>query len=693
MAAADVNPGGAVPEEHFDVLTKTGEKTGTSKPRSSSPIVQEPGSPGWDYHRAVHVWIYAENTRELLLQRRADCKDSWPGLWDISSAGHISAGSSSLLTARRELEEELGVRLPEDAFEFLFVFLQESVINGGTFINNEFNDVYLVTTLDPIPLEAFTFQFLSFFCRNRSVYCSVHFVDEYKKVSCKEDEDYVPYDINGQYGQLFEIIERRYLDEEQQRRLALQKQLDRYAPIHLHAELSELSEANQEALVFIIKAAMVIDDIFYTQAWNTNQELRDWLKKYSDDSSLNKLKWMYYSINKEKAFLTTADSAIKLCGLQYRAAFPAKKPLVWRTVLHVVMPIFHDLMMVPFSQQYRPFLEKASALLYKAAEVTDCSSLSKLLKGKAEAFLSNDYYESDISWMELDSKLDVTIGPYETYEDELYGYKATFEAFIGVKRRSSYLSSQTLGDNLQITSTSLKMLLPAPIRVIRLVYNSGAPNFFRFQLPNDERIVNERGNINGYILILDSCYFTHSAMVIATDLRPHTITLPSGQKSTVRWELQELHSALEESKATLLGLGQSNSSSIRFLPCRFGLFPGASRKSMYVPSGRMLLRSVRFGLEEATGSFIKGKALQLNLVGFPEKGVAFIPCQMGVCVDFDKGDPDIQDEVTKLPLRCSQTYGIMSQPLDTALKKLEQIRCPYIAPLFFPVRKITDALS
>lgn len=53
-----------------------------------------------DYHRAVHVWIFAESTQELLVQRRADNKDSWPGLWDISSAGHISAGDSSLVTAR-----------------------------------------------------------------------------------------------------------------------------------------------------------------------------------------------------------------------------------------------------------------------------------------------------------------------------------------------------------------------------------------------------------------------------------------------------------------------------------------------------------------------------------------------------------------------------------------------------------------
>lgn len=115
-------------EEHLDVLTKSGEKTGVSKPRSSvfwkrdrntllSPshlelltytilrkcllcncrsLVHRDG----DYHRAVHVWIYSESTQELLLQKRADCKASWPGKWDISSAGHISSGESSLLTAR-----------------------------------------------------------------------------------------------------------------------------------------------------------------------------------------------------------------------------------------------------------------------------------------------------------------------------------------------------------------------------------------------------------------------------------------------------------------------------------------------------------------------------------------------------------------------------------------------------------------
>nr|KJB16150.1 hypothetical protein B456_002G214900 [Gossypium raimondii] len=79
--------------EYLDVLTKIGKKIGVSKPRGD---VHRDG----DYHKAVHVWNFAERTQELLLQKRADCKDSWPGLWDISSAGHISAGDSSLITAQ-----------------------------------------------------------------------------------------------------------------------------------------------------------------------------------------------------------------------------------------------------------------------------------------------------------------------------------------------------------------------------------------------------------------------------------------------------------------------------------------------------------------------------------------------------------------------------------------------------------------
>ncbi|KAG6781547.1 hypothetical protein POTOM_014458 [Populus tomentosa] len=197
--------------------------------------------------------------RKLLLQRRADCKDSWPDQWYISSAGHISAGDSSLVSAQRELQEELGISLPKYAFELIFIYLQECVINDGKFINNEFNDVYLVTTVDPIPLEAFTLQETEVSAVKYILY------EEYRSFLVKEDPDYVPYDVDEQYGQLFEIIRKRYTENTVLRSLSLQKQLCRYASVSLDAELTGLSNTDRKTLGLLIKAAKLMDEIFYLQ--------------------------------------------------------------------------------------------------------------------------------------------------------------------------------------------------------------------------------------------------------------------------------------------------------------------------------------------------------------------------------------------------------------------------------------------
>ena len=141
-----------------------------SRPRPWQDLVDENGHPlgvkklrkevhrDGDWHRAVHIWLLSLSSNELLLQKRADDKDSWPSLWDISSAGHISAGDTGLGTCQKELEEELGLILPPEAFAPLFVYRQACVTNGGTFINNEFDLVYLVTTRDRVPEDAIKVQ-------------------------------------------------------------------------------------------------------------------------------------------------------------------------------------------------------------------------------------------------------------------------------------------------------------------------------------------------------------------------------------------------------------------------------------------------------------------------------------------------------------------------------------------------------
>ncbi|KAI9084547.1 hypothetical protein K1719_033535 [Acacia pycnantha] len=759
-------------EEYLDVLTKSGQKTGISKPRGD---VHRDG----DYHRAVHVWIFAESTQELLLQRRADCKDSWPGLWDISSAGHITAGDSSLISARRELEEELGLTLPRDAFELLFVFLQECVINDGKYINNEFNDVYLVTTLDPIPLEAFTLQ--------ESEVSAVKYLsyEEYKKLLAKEDSDYVPYDVHGQYGQLFDIINMRYKENTVSRSLSLQKQLRRYAPNSLSAELTGLSESGKHALVYLIKAAAVMDELFYLQAWYSNPVLGDWLKKHADRSELDKLKWSYYQINKapwstidaDQAFLTTADSALRLLpnatkpvkdwkGLEYRAAFPAQKPPganfyppdmdkrefeLWKDSLgkdqqteatgffsvikrHSEFLLdsnttenkagsAHDLYIVPYSQEYKSLLAKAAELLHKAGNITDSPSLKRLLHSKADAFLSNDYYDSDIAWIELDSKLDVTIGPYETYEDKLFGYKATFEAFIGVRDDQATAQLKLFGDNLQVLEQNLPMdsvyksedVNAAPIRVIQLIYNAGdvkGPQTVAFNLPNDERIVNDRGTSMVMLKNVSEAKFKHILLPIAEGcvakeqqelvdfesffthtichecchgIGPHSIILPNGQKSTVRLELQEFHSALEEAKADIVGLW-----ALRFLIHK-GLLSKSLLKSMYVSFLAGCFRSVRFGLEEAHG---KGQALQFNWLY--EKEAFIFHKDDRFSVDFSKIEGAVESlsrEILTIQAKGDKEaaglllkkYGVLTEPLKVALKKLELVQVPVDITPSFPI--------
>ncbi|PWA98930.1 NUDIX hydrolase domain-like protein [Artemisia annua] len=699
-----------------------------------------------DYHRAVHVWIFAESTQQLLLQKRADCKDSWPGLWDISSAGHVSAGDASLITA--------------------------SVTNSGNFINNEFDDVYLVTTVDPIPLEAFTLQ--------ESEVSSVKYisVEEYKQALARKDPKYVPNDVDGQYGQLFDIIIKRYQGNVEARNLDIQKKLNRYAPVSLSAELTRLTEEDKEALVLLIHAARMMDDIFHQQVWCSNPSLREWLKGRSHMSEYDKLNWSYYSINKSpwssldenEAFLTTADSAVRLLpeatkpivgwkGLEYKVAFPMQKPPganfyppdmdkmefeLWTKELsgdekQDAAGFFNvikrhcdshsnnratsasDLYSIPYSQEYSLYLAKAAELLHKAGNLTSSPSLKRLLHSKADAFLSNDYYESDIAWMELDSKVDVTIGPYETYEDVLFGYKATFEAFIGVRDDKATSQVKLFGDHLQVLEQNLPMdtiyksseVIAAPIRVVQLVYNSGdnkGPQTVAFNLPNDERIVKDRGtsmvmlkNVSEakFKLILkpiaDVCiikeqrelvdfdsFFTHTIChECCHGIGPHTITLPSGQKSTVRLELQELHSALEEAKADIVGLW-----ALKFLIDK-GLLPKSLVKSMYVSFLAGCFRSVRFGLEEAHG---KGQALQFNWLF--EKGGFVLHHDETFSVNFDKiegaveslsrvilttqakGDKDAAQQLLA-------NYCVMTKPLKIALAKLEMVQVPVdIAPEF-----------
>ena len=123
-------------EEQIDILDEKGNKTGKVKAKSE---VHKDG----DWHRTVHIW-FLNSKNQLLLQRRAKQKINHPDMWDISVAGHISTGQTSEEAALREIQEEVGVEINASELQYLFTVTSDSILNNGTYLDREFQDVYLI---------------------------------------------------------------------------------------------------------------------------------------------------------------------------------------------------------------------------------------------------------------------------------------------------------------------------------------------------------------------------------------------------------------------------------------------------------------------------------------------------------------------------------------------------------------------
>jgi hypothetical protein len=244
--------------------------------------------------------------------------------------------------------------------------------------------------------------------------------------------------------------------------------------------------------------------------------------------------------------------------------------------------------------------------------------------------------------MELDASIEPTIGPYETYEDAWFDYKAAFEAFITIRdeaetRKLSRFSSelQELEDHLPIDPKYRNPKLGglAPIAVVNVVAASGDGNrgvqTAAFNLPNDERVVAEKGSkrvmlknmqeakfskvlvpisratlgASDQAKVSFDAFFTHILMhELVHGLGPQTISV-GGRESTVRLELKDTYSTIEEAKADVAGLW-----ALQRLVDR-GRVDASLEQTMYVTFLASALRSIRFGITEAHG---RGVAIQIN---------------------------------------------------------------------------------
>lgn len=452
--------------------------------------------------------------------------------------------------------------------------------------------------------------------------------------------------------------------------VTLKAMASRFAPAPLRVDTTKLPASDRKALVKLIQAARILNHTFMQQLWSGDLDLYEKLQQ--DKSPLGQDRLHYFWINKGpwseideyKSFLLGVPSK-KPSGANFYPEDMTKEEFQgWvatlspgdRELAEGFFTVIHrrkdrSLEMIPYNQEYKSDLELAGKLLREAASLTANTSLRRFLEARADAFRSNDYYASDMAWMDLDAPIDVTFGPYETYNDALFGYKAAFEAYINLRDDKETARLGFLGQHLQDIENSLpedpqfrnpKLGGLAPIRVVNEVFGAGDGNHgvqtAAYNLPNDDKVVQQKGSkrvmlknvqeakfkatlvpISRVVLqpadqkdLSFELFFTHIvAHELTHGLGPHQIKV-NGRETNPRLELKELYSAIEEAKADVTGLfalqflmTQADQGRIQ-APLRHG--PDAERQ-LYTTYLASSFRTLRFGLQDAHA---KGMAVQSN---------------------------------------------------------------------------------
>ncbi len=443
----------------------------------------------------------------------------------------------------------------------------------------------------------------------------------------------------------------------------LAAKIARFAPTVVKADTSRLSPGDAKALQKILEAAKLMDAIYLRQVWSGNVAMQARLGADESPAGIELLR--YFRLN--------VGPWSRLDGNEpFVDGAPVKKPVgagfypedmtkdefeAWVKTLpepeqKQATGFFHavrrdakgKLRLVPYSTEYKDLLEPAAKLLNEAAAATDNKTLAAYLKARATAFSTDDYYESDVAWMDLDAPLDITIGPYEVYEDELFNYKAAFEAFVTLRDDAETAKLGKFSGQLQFLEDSLpidkkyrnpKIGASSPIRVVDEVFVAGDANHgvqtAAFNLPNDEKVIEEKGAKRVMLknvqeakfekvmlpitkvvlapehqqLVSFDAFFTHIlAHELVHGIGPHEITV-DGKKTSARQQLKELHSALAEPQADLTGL-----SPLQPLADK-GVLRKELTRTMYTTFLASCFRAVRFGIGEAHG---KGIAMIFNFL-------------------------------------------------------------------------------
>jgi hypothetical protein len=482
----------------------------------------------------------------------------------------------------------------------------------------------------------------------------------------------------------------------------MQNKIFQFAPTPITYDESLLDEREKTVIEKLCRASKIIDEIFLQQVYQRNTEIRDSLRLQTD--AYSKLVYDYFTImfgpfdrlDHNRPFFETTSKPL---GANFYPADMSKEEFdIWLeqhpedklnflSEFQVIRRDRDKLIAIPYSEFYREHLSAAARYLNEAAKFADNSSLKKYLQTRAAAFSTNDYYESDLAWMDLkDHKIEVVIGPYEVYEDELFNYKAAFESFVTIRDSAESARIERLTRYLRDMEQNLPYVqdlqssprgLESPMVVAQLVFSAGdakaGVQTLAFNLPNDERVRQIRGSKKVMLknmheakfnkllypiarIVVDSsqlaavtfnAFFNHTLLhEISHGIGPGIITV-GGKQTEVKKELKETYSRIEECKADILGLYNTR------LMIDKGIYPPGMADQVYITFLAGVFRAVRFGIHEAHGG---GTAVIYNYL-LEAGGYEYDPHSQKVRVNLDIIDRAIKSLAAEiLAIEASGNY-------------------------------------
>lgn len=523
----------------------------------------------------------------------------------------------------------------------------------------------------------------------------------------------------------------------------LKQKIAKFVPVKITYDENLLSDREKVVLEKLYQASKLIDTIFLDQVYSKNYEIKNELMKKTDEVS--KLQLQLFNImfgpfdrlEDDEPFIQRIlriGTDKKPLGANFYPEDMTKEEFEdwikqnpqdeksFTSEFTVIRRQNGKLVAIPYSEYYKEPLTKISNLLKEAAEYADNPSLKKYLISRAEAFLSNDYYQSDMDWMDLkDHSIEVVIGPYEVYEDGLFNYKASFESFVTIKDPvetkklevfAKYLNDIEKNLPLDDKYKNYQRGSESPIVVANEVFTAGdtkaGVQTLAFNLPNDERVRKAKGSKKVMLknvheakfekllkpiseLVLEpellqyvtfDAFFNHTLMhEMSHGVGPGFITI-NGRQTEVKKELKETYSTIEECKADILGMYNN------IFMIEKGVYPKEMEKQVWVTFLAGAFRSMRFGIGEAHGG---GNAIIYNYL--LEKGAyIYNDKDQKVSVNFEKIYPALK-ELCNLILTIQAEgnyqeaknligkYAVSSPSIETLRKKLESLPVD-IKPVF-----------